>query len=80
MILADDGAQLLDSELALAVAAYPSLPFERVLLKDTALRALVHRAASTRMWWSGTAGIASSVGCCPARRALDLSRSLPARW
>ncbi|HEY4419878.1 MAG TPA: universal stress protein [Pseudonocardia sp.] len=55
-VLAEEGAHLLDTEVDLVAAAHPALPVERILAEDTALRALMHRAASARMLVVGYRG------------------------
>jgi nucleotide-binding universal stress UspA family protein len=47
--LAAVAAQRLDRCLAPVQVAYPALPVERVVVDDTALRALLERAADARM-------------------------------
>ncbi|WP_433284416.1 universal stress protein [Pseudonocardia sp. CA-142604] len=56
VILAEDGAHVLDSELDLVAATHPALPIDRVPAEDTALRALLHHAASARMLVVGHRG------------------------
>lgn len=74
---ADEGAHLLDVELELVAAAHPALPVERVLAEDTALRALMHRAASARMLVVGYQGRREVGAVMPGSTSSGLVESAP---